>query len=226
MTSNAPLQSIINLIQEEADNSENEDEDDIEEEDEELLEESYEPNSDTEENFFFQDFSSTNPPLKNKKKSGTRRKSRSNKVMSKFDLSSFARDLHENRLSVMVQRESRIIMTEDDEHELEKLLERQRQRMSMMSTMVNESSESLVPPPPMPSLDLIKTHKAASTATVYRAVSPEIASDKIEVELTHTSLEVPHMNSDHGSTTTTDSCASNEDQDTKEITLKGNNPFP
>lgn len=224
MATNAPLQSIINLIQEEADNSENEDEDDIEEEDDELLEESYEPNSDTEENFFFQDFSSTTPPLKNKKKSGTRRKSRSNKVMSKFDLSSFARDLHENRLSVMVQRESRIIMTEDDENELEKLLERQRQRMSMMSTMVNESSESLVPPPPMPSLDLIKTHKAASTATVYRPASPEIASAKLEVELTQNTLEVPHMNSDHGSTTTTDSCASNEDQDTQEITLKDDVP--
>lgn len=145
--------------------------------------------------------------------------------MSKFDLSSFARDLHENRLSVM-QRESRIIMTEDDENELEKLLERQRQRMSMMSTMVNESSESLVPPPPMPSLDLIKTHKAASTTTIYRPVLPEKMSDKVEVELSHNSLEVPHMNSDHGSTTTTDSCTSNEDHDAKEITLKGNNLFP
>ncbi|CAO3633694.1 unnamed protein product [Mucor hiemalis] len=143
--------------------------------------------------------------------------------MSKFDLSSFARDLHENRLSVM-QRESRIIMTEDDENELEKLLERQRQRMSMMSTMVNESSEYLVPPPPMPSLDLIKTHKAASTATIYRPISPEKVSEKVEEELSHNSLEVPHMNSDHGSTTTTDSCTSNEDHDAKEITLKDDVP--
>lgn len=116
----------------------------------ELLQEQYEPDSDTEENYFFQDFSADNKKQA-KKTAGRRRGS----VMTKFDLSSFARDLHDHRLSVIQPRDSRIIMTEDDELELEKLLERQRQRMSMMP--VNESSESLAPP--LPSLDLIKSHQ-------------------------------------------------------------------
>ena len=152
--------SIIQQLAFEDDKNDTEEEEDDEEE---LLEETYEPNSD-EENYFFQDFSANNPT----KKKTTRNKSRrSNKALSRFDLSSFARDLHDHRLSV-VQRESRIIMTEEDELELEKLLERQRQRMSMMT--MTESTESLVPAPPMPSLDLIKAH--TSTATIYRPISP------------------------------------------------------
>ncbi|GAA5805130.1 hypothetical protein HPULCUR_010643 [Helicostylum pulchrum] len=122
--------------------------------DEEPMKEMYEPDSDTEENFFFQDFSADNKSTK--KKNQTRQ--RANKALSRFDLSSFARDLHDHRLSVIQPRDSKIIMTEDDELELEKLLERQRQRMSMM-TMVTDSNESLPPPPPMPALDIIKSHQ-------------------------------------------------------------------
>lgn len=175
MTTKSILQQLHSRQEQDDDEDDYEDDhdelsDDKEEEDEELIEELYEPNSDTEENYFFQDFSSTNNATPLNKKS-TRNKRRSNKIMTnnKFDLSSFARDLHDHRLSV-VQRESRIIMTEDDEMELEKLLERQRQRMSMM-TIVSESTESLVSPPPMPSLDLLHQH-SQSTATIYRTISP------------------------------------------------------
>lgn len=116
--------------------------------------ESYAPEDSDEENYFFQDFSTTEKPVK---KSGSRTNRRHPApTAGKFDLSSFARDLHDHRLSVIQPRESRIIMTEDDELELEKLLLRQRQRMSMM-TMNNESLDSI--PPPLPSLDLFKSHQ-------------------------------------------------------------------
>lgn len=140
--------------------------------DEEPMKEMYEPDSDTEENFFFQDFSADNKSTK--KKNQTRQ--RANKALSRFDLSSFARDLHEHRLSVIQPRDSKIIMTEDDELELEKLLERQRQRMSMM-TMVTDSNESL-PPPPMPALDIIKTHQKPTKEVL---IKKEPVTEKVTI---------------------------------------------
>ncbi|KAK4519702.1 uncharacterized protein ATC70_009942 [Mucor velutinosus] len=181
------------------------DQDDEDDEDDEYLDdqdelqhEEYEPESDTEENFFFQDFSGNSKPKKRTTNNLNGRRRRSQKVMSKFDLSSFARDLHDHRLSVIQPRESRIIMTEDDELELEKLLERQRQRMSMMT--MSGSTDSFKVIPPLPSLDLIKPH----TTTVLPSPSlptPVQQAVTKEKEITE-DLEVPTMNSDHGSSTT------------------------
>ncbi|KAL7312857.1 hypothetical protein PS15m_008570 [Mucor circinelloides] len=191
-----------------------EDEEDEEEEDEflddrqELEQEEYEPESDTEENFFFQDFSGNSKPKKRTTTTNLNgRRRRSQKVMSRFDLSSFARDLHDHRLSVIQPRESRIIMTEDDELELEKLLERQRQRMSVMT--MSGSTDSLKVIPPLPSLDLIKPHTTAvlpspssptpppaSAAAAQSVIKRKETAEELEIE------KMPNMNSDHGSSTT------------------------
>lgn len=177
-----------------------EDDDDEEEDDEylddqdEVQHEEYEPESDTEENFFFQDFSGSSKPKKRTTNNLNGRRRRSQKVMSKFDLSSFARDLHDHRLSVIQPRESRIIMTEDDELELERLLERQRQRMSVMT--MSGSTDSFKVIPPLPSLDLIKPH--TTTVPPPAPAQLPVTSKK---EITE-DLDVPTMNSDHGSSTT------------------------
>ncbi|KAI8985357.1 hypothetical protein BDB01DRAFT_849938 [Pilobolus umbonatus] len=143
--------------------------------------ESYELDSDLEEDFFFKDFSAEGKPI-HKKHGGRRR--RSNKAMSRFNLSSFAKDLHDNRLSVIQPRESRIIMTEDDEMELEKLLERQRQRMSMMD---NGSTDTFTALPPLPALDKFKTQQALHSKAVPNIipVSPvptNASSDIIDLD--------------------------------------------
>lgn len=190
-----------------------EDEEDEEEEDgflddhQELEQEEYEPESDTEENFFFQDFSGNSKPKKRTTTTNSNgRRRRSQKVMSRFDLSSFARDLHDHRLSVIQPRESRIIMTEDDELELEKLLERQRQRMSVMT--MSGSTDSLKVIPPLPSLDLIKPHTTAvlpSPSSPTPPLPPTAAKSVIKKKEAAEDLEIekmPNMNSDHGSSTT------------------------
>lgn len=170
----------------------------------ELQHEEYEPESDTEENFFFQDFSGNSKPKKRTTNNLNGRRRRSQKVMSKFDLSSFARDLHDHRLSVIQPRDSRIIMTEDDELELEKLLERQRQRMSIMT--MSGSTESFKVVPPLPSLDLIKPH---TTTVLPSPSSPPPAQQPVTRKKERTEdVEVPTMNSDHGSSTTTNSFSS------------------
>ncbi|KAG2235485.1 hypothetical protein INT48_007883 [Thamnidium elegans] len=152
--------------------------------DEEPMKEMYEPDSDTEENFFFQDFSADSKSTKNKNQT----RQRANKALSRFDLSSFARDLHDHRLSVIQPRDSKIIMTEDDELELEKLLERQRQRMSMM-TMVTDSNESLpAPPPPMPALDIIKAHQKPTNEVIIKKKLPIVEKIPI-VKQEHTPIK-------------------------------------
>ncbi|KAI8359841.1 hypothetical protein EDC96DRAFT_513417 [Choanephora cucurbitarum] len=146
-----------------------------------FIEEDYEPDSDTEENYFFQDFSYDSKVPRPRKRNTGRKKQHTNPP-SRFDLSSFAKDLHDNRLSV-IQRESKIIMTEEDELELQKLLELQRQRMSMMfPELDNESTETFQAIPPLPSLEMIKSHQ----------------STKKEKE-----IQTPALNSDHDSVTTT-----------------------
>lgn len=237
-TAKSIMQQVQNISEDEDDDEELE-----EEEEDTFLEEEYEPDSDMEENFFFQDFSA-DANNKNKKTPGGAKKTsrgaiggrrRSTKVMSKFDLSSFAQDLHDHRLSVIQPRESRIIMTEDDELELEKLLERQRQRMSMMTIMTTESTDSLVPPPPMPSLDLIKPHQQKQQQKEQQGKNKVNIAPKepVNAELQQQpqqQQQMPVMNSDHGSTTTTNSISSNFSADefstlkkTTSITEKGNN---
>ncbi|CEP19409.1 hypothetical protein [Parasitella parasitica] len=193
--------------EEEEDNNNDEAEDE-----EELLQEEYEPDSDEEENFFFQDFSGhdtdrprkRNPTTSNS--NGRRRKSHK-AINNKFNLSSFAKDLHDNRLSVIQPRESRIVMTEDDEFELQKLLERQ--RMSSMAT--SGSTESLKIIPPVPSLNLIKPHTSsgtpsppASASTCVSGFAPDSEPDSLIMTQKVEDLEIegmPIMNSDHGSST-------------------------
>ncbi|KAI9469107.1 MAG: hypothetical protein EXX96DRAFT_654709 [Benjaminiella poitrasii] len=149
---NADIADSSNINEESTKDSEEEDE--KEEEEDQVA---YHPESDTEENFFFQDFST-----KNSEKMTTNRRHKLNssdhstKVTDKFNLSSFAQDLHDHRLSVIQPRQSRIIMTEDDELELEKLLKQQRQRMSTMT--INALDESTIPPP-LPPFDLLQAHQ-------------------------------------------------------------------
>ncbi|KAI8389396.1 hypothetical protein BD560DRAFT_443076 [Blakeslea trispora] len=152
-----------------------------------FIQENYEPDSDTEENFFFQDFSMDSKSPKPRKKNMARNKKSTN-PSSRFDLSSFAKDLHDNRLSI-IQRESKIVMTEQDELELQKLLELQRQRMSMMyPELDNESIESFQVIPPLPSLEMLKSHQPT----------------KMEKE-----IQTSTLNSDQDSVTTT-SASTNE----------------
>ncbi|ORY96340.1 hypothetical protein BCR43DRAFT_524453 [Syncephalastrum racemosum] len=64
------------------------------------------------------------------------------KVMSlqdkKFDLAAFARQLHQNRLSVVQPRQSLIIMTEQDEQELARLVTKARRREEKILVEMNE----------------------------------------------------------------------------------------
>ncbi|KAI8641650.1 hypothetical protein BD408DRAFT_483247 [Parasitella parasitica] len=186
--------------------------DDEVEDDKELLQEDYEPDSDTEENFFFQDFSGNDndkPKKRNPTKSNAngRRQRLQKAANNKFNLSSFAKDLHDNRLSVIQPRESRIVMTEDDEFELEKLLERQRQRMSSMTT--SGSTDSLKIIPPLPSSNSIKPHTntgtpspPASASASSFAPDPEPDSLVMAQKIQDLGIEkMPFMNSDHGSST-------------------------
>ncbi|KAI8987819.1 hypothetical protein BDF20DRAFT_852364 [Mycotypha africana] len=73
--------------------------------------EDYELDSDIEENYFFKDFSANEKQAKRQSKVAAVTQKRATKTISRFDLSSFAKDLHSNRLSVVQQqqmRESRV----------------------------------------------------------------------------------------------------------------------
>ncbi|KAI9319881.1 hypothetical protein BX666DRAFT_2024928 [Dichotomocladium elegans] len=94
---------------------------------------------------FFKEFS-THPPKP--KRHSNHRKSIKVRRMSKFNLMAFANHLHQNRLSVMQLRESRILLTGEDELELTRLLE---QRKSMMP---GPGAPPLMPPLPPPSANL------------------------------------------------------------------------
>ena len=105
----------------------------------------YEPESE-EENYFFQDFSEeSSKNTKKKKRTIVHRVEDEPKKM--FDLSSFAKDLHDNRLSVIQPRQSTIIMTEEDEKQLETLLQQRKQMGSSESLLVIRQ------PSPLPSIE-------------------------------------------------------------------------
>lgn len=104
---------------------------------------------------FFKDFSPDAPRLStvlNKKKRASRKASskKATTRMSKFDLMSFANHLHDNRLSVMQLRESRIALTEEDEQELIKLLEKRKSMANSVHQMPLPSDESIPAVPPLP----------------------------------------------------------------------------
>ncbi|KAI9245167.1 hypothetical protein BY458DRAFT_529076 [Sporodiniella umbellata] len=126
----------------------------------------YEPDSE-EENYFFQDFSAGSTNIKKKSK-------KVNKTypppVKAFDLSSFAQDLHDNRLSMVQSRSSRIVMTEDDEKQLEELLRKR-----------SESTDSLYVPLPTA---IIKSQSTPSNRppSVHSLVFNKESSEKLEIE--------------------------------------------
>ncbi|ORZ10198.1 hypothetical protein BCR42DRAFT_422950 [Absidia repens] len=113
--------------------------------------------SEPDEDYFFKDFAEsemnggtnnndTNTTAARRPKSKRySRRHRSQKAMSRFDLQSFARQLHANRLSVLQTRQSRMILTEEDEQELNKLLARKH-------SLDDGFSLPAPPVPPMPAL--------------------------------------------------------------------------
>ncbi|KAI8886447.1 hypothetical protein K501DRAFT_331238 [Backusella circina FSU 941] len=114
-----------------------------------LNEEPFEPDSDMEENYFFNDFSAE--ALSNQKlKIQNKKRRASAKANKKLNLSSFASELNASRLSVIQPRESRIVMTEEDELELSRLLELQKQRISIYNNDVSPTPSSSSPIPKLP----------------------------------------------------------------------------
>ncbi|EIE75794.1 hypothetical protein G6F46_006465 [Rhizopus delemar] len=147
----------------------------------------YEPQSEEEENYFFQDFSAENKDTKKSKRRVVKKTSTSQQTKP-FNLSSFAQDLHDNRLSVIQSRQSKIVMTEEDERQLEKLLEKKR----------FESSESLLMPP-LPSFSLVKSQSTPSRTSIAVVEEEEI---------------VPQLSREHSAThsfTSTSSTVSNKE---------------
>ncbi|KAI8882298.1 hypothetical protein K501DRAFT_285956 [Backusella circina FSU 941] len=142
-----------------------------------LEEEEYEPDSDMEENYFFKDFSANSQPKQPKQKSRQKKP-----TGGLFDLSSFARDLHDHRLSVVQPRESRIIMTEEDEQELEKLLTLQRKRMSMMTIASDTSSIKDEEMPPLPSLENINSYKPQQQKQQVNLQQREYKEQEAEIQ--------------------------------------------
>ncbi|CAO3681361.1 unnamed protein product [Rhizopus stolonifer] len=124
----------------------------------------YEPDSEEEENYFFQDFSASISPQKNKKVKPKK------DVAKNFDLSLFAQDLHDNRLSMVQSHSSRIVMTEEDERQLEILLQKR-----------CESSESLLIPHTLPikSQSTPFNHRPLS---VHSIISNKESSEKLEID--------------------------------------------
>lgn len=181
------LNQITDNLAEETSINQNLQENKIDENDDfEFEQEEYEPDSD-EENFFFKDFSKDSNNAKSKNTTH-RRKRKSNKPNNQFNLSSFAKDLHDHRLSVIQPRQSTIVMTEDDEEELERLLQLQRQRMSIMT--INESTDSLnISPPPMPSLDKMKQY--SPTPFKQDSTPPSFIAAKKDEELPKPTLSLP-----------------------------------
>ncbi|KAI9016572.1 hypothetical protein CLU79DRAFT_837623 [Phycomyces nitens] len=73
--------------------------------------------------FFFDHFG---PLTKEETVEEEERIERATRVMSRFDLSAFAQQLNDNRLSVVQPRQSHIVMTEEDEMEFVKLMAQQK----------------------------------------------------------------------------------------------------
>lgn len=108
-----------------------------------------------EENYFFNDFSAE-AISSQKSKAQSKKRRASAKASKKLNLSSFARELNASRLSVIQPRESKIVMTEEDELELTRLLELQKQRISVYN---NDATKLPSPTPssssPIPKLPVV-----------------------------------------------------------------------
>lgn len=94
---------------------------------------------------FFQDFSADAPKLPLASEQSATNKSYA--APTKFDLAAFAKHLHENRLSIVQLRKS-VKLTEDDERELLRLLEKRKSSMPQ-----HQQETELSPPPPLPPTD-------------------------------------------------------------------------
>jgi hypothetical protein len=151
--------------------------------------------SEPDEDYFFKDFAesdtkggtsnivgndNTNTITANRPKSKRySRRHRSQKAMSRFDLQSFARQLHANRLSVLQTRQSRMILTEEDERELDKLLAR---KHSLDHTFPLPATPL---PPPVPSLpsvpvDLITSEISSATPT-QKTESAQTQTEQLDI---------------------------------------------
>lgn len=133
---------------------------------------------------FFKDFSPDAPRLStvlNKKKRASRKASskKATTRMSKFDLMSFANHLHDNRLSVMQLRESRIALTEEDEQELIKLLEKRKSMANSVHQMPLPSDESIPAVPPLPD-NADKEHEEEEDAPVESSTSTTQEENKAQ----------------------------------------------
>ncbi|KAL0088611.1 hypothetical protein F4703DRAFT_1792770 [Phycomyces blakesleeanus] len=89
----------------------------------------YEDEDSDVENYFFKDFAPGHEKIRSQTPTRQRSKrysarARSNKPTRQFDVLSFAQHLHENRLSVAQPRATSVVMTEEDERELQILLQR------------------------------------------------------------------------------------------------------
>lgn len=138
---------------------------------------------------FFKDFSPDAPRLStvlNKKKRASRKASskKATTRMSKFDLMAFANHLHDNRLSVMQLRESRIALTEEDEQELIKLLEKRKSMANSIQQMPLPSDECIPAVPPLPNntdkedeKDTSVTMTESSTSATQENKTPDTNDD-------------------------------------------------
>ncbi|ORZ14056.1 hypothetical protein BCR42DRAFT_60982 [Absidia repens] len=137
--------------------------------------------SEPDEDYFFKDFAtntdSTTTPSTNRPKSKRySRRRRSQKVMSRFDLQSFARQLHANRLSVLQTRQSRMILTEEDEQELDRLLARK---------VTQGAVGSLSSPPPVPALPPVPA-SLSQPAPLTTPLSPAEKETEMEIDTSTT----------------------------------------
>ncbi|CAO3589939.1 unnamed protein product [Absidia cylindrospora] len=96
--------------------------------------------------------------------------------MSRFDLQSFARQLHANRLSVLQTRQSRMILTEEDEQELDRLLARK---------VTLGAVGSLSSPPPVPALPPVPA-SLSQPAPLTTPLSPTQRETEMEIDTSTT----------------------------------------
>ncbi|KAF7727946.1 hypothetical protein EC973_006834 [Apophysomyces ossiformis] len=179
----------------------------------------YENDDESVENYFFQDFAPTSdsqkptPRLRSKKQT---HRARSVKAMSKFDLASFARHLHDNRLSVVQPRESRIVLTEEDEKELEMLLKR-KSKFDLGTTVPSAEAEVTPLPPVLPAI--ATETKSSQEDKENQASSSNDAHDLITDirEVFPENMTIPLVNDDRSTTPVSPSPSSPVSQESLSI---------
>ncbi|CAO3589133.1 unnamed protein product [Absidia cylindrospora] len=165
--------------------------------------------SEPDEDYFFKDFAEsemnggtnnndTNTTAARRPKSKRySRRHRSQKAMSRFDLQSFARQLHANRLSVLQTRQSRMILTEEDEEELNKLLARKH-------SLDDGFSLPAPPVPPMPALPSVPVDSPQSDSLpAPLSETPDATAESIQTQQETPSSKDKDADNDKDNDTTT-----------------------